>query len=186
MPEDSARNNDDELLSQIDELKARMDRLMQGGTATSNSALLTDPPGVPTDDPAVVLHRFGEGKALYSAGVLEIWEHESQRGVLSRLIRLLAARPLWLETDAHPCVEFTLFDQPEHERFIVHALNFQQELPNLPVYDITLRIRLDGRVPVRLAIIPQEEPLPFAVVEGFAQLVIPRLDDYLMLALEYA
>ena len=150
------------------------------------AALLTDPPGVPTDDPAVVLHRFGKGKALYAAGVLETWEHESQRGVLSRLIRLLAARPLCFETDAHPCVEFTLFDQPEHERFIVHALNFQQELPNLPVYDVTLRIRLDGRVPVRLAILPQEEPLPFTVVEGFAQLVIPRLDDYLMLALEYA
>lgn len=42
MPGDPASGNDDELLSQIDELKARMDRLMQGGTSTSNSALLTD------------------------------------------------------------------------------------------------------------------------------------------------
>ncbi|MDJ0954845.1 MAG: hypothetical protein QNJ81_14300 [Acidimicrobiia bacterium] len=44
MPSDAARSDDDDLLSQIDELKARMDRLMQGGTSTSNSALLTDPP----------------------------------------------------------------------------------------------------------------------------------------------
>ncbi len=44
MPGDAARSDDDDLLSQIDELKARMDRLMQGGTSTSNSALLTDPP----------------------------------------------------------------------------------------------------------------------------------------------
>jgi hypothetical protein len=44
MPGDEARGNDDELLSQIDELKARMDRLMKGGTSTSNSALLTDAP----------------------------------------------------------------------------------------------------------------------------------------------
>ena len=42
MPGDPASRNDDELLSQIDELKARMDRLMRGGTSTSNSALLTD------------------------------------------------------------------------------------------------------------------------------------------------
>jgi hypothetical protein len=34
--------SDEELLSQIDELKARMDRLMRGGTSTSNSAVLTD------------------------------------------------------------------------------------------------------------------------------------------------
>ena len=44
MSGDEARGNDDELLSQIDELKARMDRLMKGGTSTSNSALLTDAP----------------------------------------------------------------------------------------------------------------------------------------------
>lgn len=42
MPGDPASRDDDELLSQIDELKARMDRLMSGGTSTSNSALLTD------------------------------------------------------------------------------------------------------------------------------------------------
>jgi len=42
MSGDSTGKNDDELLSQIDELKARMDRLMRGGSSTSNSALLTD------------------------------------------------------------------------------------------------------------------------------------------------
>jgi hypothetical protein len=53
MSGDAANSNDDELLSQIDELKARMDRLMRGGTSTSNSALLTDPPksaGSPVDE----------------------------------------------------------------------------------------------------------------------------------------
>jgi len=44
MSGDAADRKDDDLLSQIDELKARMDRLMSGGTSTSNSALLTDAP----------------------------------------------------------------------------------------------------------------------------------------------
>lgn len=42
MSSDPNSRDDDELVSQIDELKARMDRLMSGGTSTSNSALLTD------------------------------------------------------------------------------------------------------------------------------------------------
>lgn len=150
------------------------------------AALLSDPPGVPTDDPALVLHRYGKGQALYAAGVLETWEHDSQRKLLSGLIRLLAARPLCLETDAHPCVEFTLFDQPEQRRLILHALNFQQELPNLPVFDLTVRVRLDGRAPLRLAFLPSKEALPFTVDKGFAHFVIPRLDSYRMLGLEYA
>jgi hypothetical protein len=149
------------------------------------AALLTDPPGVPTLDPAVVLHRFGKGRALYAAGVLETWGHESQRRVLAALIRLLAARPFHWETDAHPCVEFTLFDQPDQRRLIMHVLNFQQELPNVPLHDLNLRIRLDGRAPKRLVVLPSEEALPFSQVEGFVQLVIPRLDNYLMLMLEY-
>ena len=44
MSGDAEDRKDDDLLSQIDELKARMDRLMSGGTSTSNSALLTDAP----------------------------------------------------------------------------------------------------------------------------------------------
>lgn len=44
MASDPDSRNDKDLLSQIDELKARMDRLMSGGTSTSNSALLTDKP----------------------------------------------------------------------------------------------------------------------------------------------
>lgn len=44
MPDDASGSNDEELLSQIEQLRARMDRLMKGGTSTSNSALLTDPP----------------------------------------------------------------------------------------------------------------------------------------------
>ena len=44
MSGDDADRKDEDLLNQIDELKARMDRLMAGGTSTSNSALLTDAP----------------------------------------------------------------------------------------------------------------------------------------------
>jgi hypothetical protein len=44
MPGDPSGRNEEELLSQIDDLRARMDRLMKGGTSTSNSALLTDAP----------------------------------------------------------------------------------------------------------------------------------------------
>lgn len=58
MPGDAGRD-DEELMSQIDELRARMDRLMKGGTSTSNSALLTDSPKQtqtvvpqPTSEPA--------------------------------------------------------------------------------------------------------------------------------------
>ncbi len=44
MPGDPSGRNEEELLSQLDDLRARMDRLMKGGTSTSNSALLTDAP----------------------------------------------------------------------------------------------------------------------------------------------
>lgn len=54
MSGDSASKNEEELVSQIDELKARMDRLMSGGSSTSNSALLTEKPeATPAPPPPV-------------------------------------------------------------------------------------------------------------------------------------
>lgn len=54
MSSDPDAGNNEELLSQIDDLKARMDRLMSGGTSTSNSALLTDKPEAEATDEASV------------------------------------------------------------------------------------------------------------------------------------
>ena len=60
-------------------------------TGTRYASILTDPPGIPTDHPAIVLNRYGRGRVIYSAGVIERWQHDTQQAVFVNLVRHLAA-----------------------------------------------------------------------------------------------
>jgi len=156
-----------------------------GPTETRYASHLTDPPGCPTDHPSLVLHPYGKGKVLYSAGVIETWEHETQRTVSGNLLRLLLTRPPCFETDAPAAVELTLFDQKDAGRSILHLLNFQDQLPNIPIFDLQVKVRLDGRKVKRIARLPGGETIEFSQENDRVAFSVPRLDTYGMYAIEY-
>jgi len=152
---------------------------------TAYAAILTDPPGITTDYPSVLLHPYGKGRVMYAAGVIEGWDYDPQMDVFHNLLGLLQTRPFAFETDAPKAVEVTLFDQPERSRFVVHLINFPAELPPVPIYDIKLSIRLDGHTAVRVTQIPSGDTIAHTVVGDRVAFSAPRLDSYLMLAVEY-
>jgi hypothetical protein len=78
-----------------------------------------------------------------------------------------------------------MFYQEENRRYIVNLLNFQQELPNIPVSDIKLRIKTEDKTFSRVVILPEEIPLNFESREGYLEIEIPRLDTFLMLGIYY-
>ena len=64
-------------------------------------------------------------------------------------------------------------------------MNFQKDLPNIPVEGIRARVRLDGKAVRRLVVLPSETPVSYEVKDGTVHFVAPRLETFLMLALEY-
>jgi len=149
------------------------------------SSILTNPPGIPTTYPSVVLNKYGKGKVLYSAGTIESWDYETQRLVFGNLIKLISSKPYYFMTNAPKPVEITMFDQPDNNRIIINAINYQRELPNIPVRDISLKIRLDGKIPERLTVLPDGQELEFKVVNDTVECVLPVLDTFMMLKLDY-
>ena len=83
------------------------------------------------------------------------------------------------------CVEVTTFDQPDKKRYLISLINFQKDLPNIPVDNIKLRVRLDGKVAKRLLLLPEEKPLPYEKNLDLVELSVPRLETFHMLSLEY-
>jgi hypothetical protein len=150
------------------------------------ASIITDAPGRPTARPALLLHRYGAGRVLYAAGALELWEHDSQRAVLRELLGLLATRPFYFRSEAPKAVEFTLFHQPERQRYVLHALNWQPELPNIPVHGLTVRVWLQGRRLRRALALPGGSNLPCSVEGETVEVTLPRLEMYAMVGLEYA
>ncbi|MGC8971351.1 MAG: hypothetical protein ACP5K2_04020, partial [bacterium] len=152
---------------------------------TKFASIHSNPPGVDTDYPAIIRRRFGKGEVVWIAGPLEMVEHETHRQLFIRLIKSLIKEGFSFEVDAPKSVEVTMFYQEENRRYIVNLLNFQQELPNIPVSDIKLRIKTEDKTFSRVVILPEEVSLNFESREGYLEVEIPRLDTFLMLGIYY-
>ncbi|MFC1713992.1 beta-galactosidase trimerization domain-containing protein [Candidatus Poribacteria bacterium] len=145
------------------------------------ASIHNNPPGIKTDHPAVILNEFGAGKAIYATCELE--KFDSHRDLFISLIRLIS-KPFTFEADAPKAVEITLRYQEDKHRFIISLINFQRELPNIPVDGIKVRIRLDGRTPKRLLVLPEEKELTHEIKDGYLQFIAPRLETLCMFALD--
>ena len=148
-----------------------------------------NPPGIApkSDADAIVFNRFGKGRSIYVGGQLERENYEPhQKTFLNLLHALLLRQPLTFEADAPKVVEIVAFHQADRRRYIFSLLNFQEELPNVPVSGIRLRVRLGrGRKLQRAILLPKEKPLTCSVGGRVVTVAVPRLETFHMLAVEY-
>lgn len=150
------------------------------------ASIHNNPPGVYTRAPAIIHHRLGRGQAIYVTGDLENAppQYGAHHDLFVRLIRRLCDS-FSFEADAPKSVEMTLFHQPDRRRFIASLVNFQKELPNIPVDGIRVRIRLGGKRPRRLLLLPKETEWTYTICQEGVEFVVPRLETLAMFALEY-
>ncbi len=150
--------------------------------ARSFASIHSNPPWQATDQPEVVYHRHGQGVAIYSASLIE--EVETLQASFVSLLRRLCVRPTF-EITAHPAVEVTLFHQPDRGRYVLSLVNFQRDLPNLPVDGIQVRLRVPHRIR-RVRRLPDGNALRSRSTQGVVEFTAPRLHTLAMMALSYA
>ena len=83
-------------------------------------------------------------------------------------------------------VEVTVLDQPERKRLVVNLVNMQDRLPVLPVFDLKVRIRLDGRKIRDVRLAPDSGPLPWKTEDGHTTIAVPKLEVFQMILVAYA
>jgi hypothetical protein len=149
------------------------------------ASIHSNPPGIATDYASVVCRSFGKGKVIWVAAPLETATQQPHKDAFANIIRTLAAAPFSFEADAPPAVEVTVFHQPDRKRYLVNVVNEQELLPPVPVFNIAVRVRMGDKRATRAALLPAESPLPFAVKSDYVEVLVPRLDIFQMLLLEY-
>ena len=149
------------------------------------ASIHSDPPGVGTDYASVVYRSYGKGKVIWVAAPLEAAVQEPHKDAFASMIRRLASRPFSFETGAPAAVEMTVFHQPDRKRYLVNLVNEQELLPPIPVFNIPVRVRMGDKRVTRAALLPAESTLPFTVKGDYAEVVVPELDIFQMLLLEY-
>ena len=134
-----------------------------------------------TDQPEVVFNRYGRGRVVYCASVLE--DVEGLRETFIRLLRRL--HPAYaFEADAPAAVELTLFAQPNRQRHVLSLGKFQREMPNLPVDGIEVRLRLPRRIR-RIRLLPDGRVVAHRERDGVVSFKVPRLRTLAMFAIEH-
>ncbi len=145
------------------------------------SSIHSNPPWQASDRPEVVLNRFGKGRAIYTSSLLE--NIEGLQGAYVRLVRLLGG-DFRFEAEAPAVVEMTVFHQPDRHRYLLSLVNFQKDLPNIPIDDIAIRMRPAGEKVRRVVRLPEGTTVKHQERDGVVSFKAPRLETLGMFALE--
>jgi hypothetical protein len=139
------------------------------------SSIHSDPPWQPSSDPEITRHAFGKGEAIYCNTLIE--RMENAESALVSLVRMLNDSYRF-EVEAPASVEVTMFRQPDRNRYLLSLLNFQQELPNVPVEGIRCRLNVDESLRA-VNELTAAAPIPFQRTESGIEFTAPRLETLL-------
>tara|TARA_R110002049_G_scaffold262589_2_gene438666 strand:- start:13291 stop:15417 length:2127 start_codon:yes stop_codon:yes gene_type:complete len=151
------------------------------------AAIHSSPSWQHTERPTIIQNDFGKGRAIYSVADLESGVSEGHdKAFLALIHSLLGAKPSF-EGETHPCVWMTVFDQVDKKQQIVSFLNYQSELPVIPIADVRFHLQApEGHSFSRLLALPEETEIKCRVCkDGHLEAEIPRLDHFCMVAAEY-
>jgi hypothetical protein len=104
----------------------------------------SNPWGEVTEFDAVTIHSFGKGSCIYIAQELLSYEFHDHQSYLRALLRKHIATAYRVETNAPACVEITVLKSTQSDRWIIALINYQDELPNIPLHDLKISITLPG------------------------------------------
>jgi hypothetical protein len=101
------------------------------------------------------------------------------------LLQTLLGSPSF-SADTHPAVWMTVSHQPEQYRYLIGLLNYQAQLPAIPISRLPFTLRPpDGKQFIRLLTVPDNMPIAFTLDSQGALHAATELDRLQMLVAEY-
>ena len=102
------------------------------------------------------------------------------------LLKEYAPPQMVLETDAPVSVDVTLLKSTTANNWLVCLVNYQKELPNIPVNGIHLSLRLPVGKITGCTCTSNGEKLPYQVSDGVLSFDLPRLETLEMVEINQA
>lgn len=149
------------------------------------ASIHSDPPGISTNNPAVIYKNYGKGKIIWVAAPIESSESAISKAVFYNFIEELVKERLHISSNAPAPVEIVLFHQPKEKRYIIHLINEQECEPLVHACDIQITVKLGGKIPVMARLMPTEKEVTFEYENKSAHINIPKLEVYQMIAIYY-
>jgi hypothetical protein len=137
-------------------------------------------------DPGIVIHPFGQGKAIWLAAPIEAGDYAVNAKVVSALLRRVLPGPYHFEVTTHESVEMTLFHQAEKRRLLVSLLNMEWQLAPIGL-GATVRVQLpSGREASSVLRLPERAQVQYRKAGPYVEFRIEPFDTLAMALVEYA
>jgi hypothetical protein len=129
------------------------------------ASIHSNPPGIATEYPALIIRSVGSGRVIWSAASFESDSRIAYKKFLMSLaFSLIPRETLSLVTTASKKVELVTFNTGESKLISAIDLECDEELrPHMP---FEIRLRYD-RQPVSVMLLPDIEPVPFEYADGY-------------------
>jgi hypothetical protein len=146
----------------------------------------SNPPGKPGPHAALTVNRFGAGTCVYLCSSLLARQHASQQAFFESVLRKFAPSSTLLECNAPACVEVTLLRARRSKpSYLLCLVNYQDELPNIPVLDVELTLALPCKSqPAICRSVSSGRVVKAEKTAGGFKLHIPRIDPAEMIEIE--
>lgn len=136
-------------------------------------------------DPAIVVHPFGKGKAIWLAAPIETSTVPANQNMIVHLLKSALPGPYKFEADASPSVEVTLFHQQEKKQLLISLLNMQEPFPT-PQADAVIRVSIpDGGKASHVLQLPEEKEIPFTPAGPYIEFRVPQFEVFATLLVQY-
>ncbi len=145
------------------------------GTADFSS-IHSNPPGVYTKEPCLILKDTGKNKIIWSAAPIEMSRPFMSRQVFLRLIQSLIGEPVFV-SNAPKFVEVLSWEKEGRDYLAV--INEQEESPIAPMYDIYIDVGDKGQ---KARLCPEGRELKTEALEnGRLRIYLPKLEIFQMI-----
>lgn len=154
--------------------------------AEQYASIHSNPPGVSTPYAGLTVHAVGKGRCIYLSSPVLALQQDAQQVFGEWLFRQYSPSALVLETNAPPCVEVTVNRSTTGNAYLIGLVNYQRELPNVPVHALTLTLSLPGAArPTACTRISDGKPAACSVSKGALTLSVPCLETLEMIEVSF-
>ncbi len=142
------------------------------------ASIHSNPPGPVSKAAGLTRHRFGRGEVIYLYGRLLAKRCWSQQEFGRALFREHLPEFVVSSRNLPPAVELTVLESTVDQALLLGMVNFQAELPNLPLFDLELTVKLpDGFLPARITRASDGREIRSLFQEGRLTLRLERFDN---------
>ncbi len=140
------------------------------------ASIHSDPPGIKTEIPAMIMTNCGKGRVIWSALNTEAVKICEYKELVMRLVHLLADKnEMSFKSNAPEDVEITAFDNADSITVNAVKLNEKAKAKTVPPFEISVKL---AEAPTEIILLPEGEPTKFSYKNGYAVFLSKPLDVF--------